>query len=78
MSSLRLLVGSVLLDLQFYVYVLWIVVCPFVLDLLVIVLSVRLRYTDSDYLPLVSSNSSYSMNASCAFNYMSTFVLDFV
>jgi len=63
MSSPRLLVGSVLLDLQFYVYVLWIVVCPFVLDLLAIVLSVRLRYTDSDYLPLVSSNSSYSMNA---------------
>jgi glucan phosphoethanolaminetransferase (alkaline phosphatase superfamily) len=30
------------------VYFLWIVVCPFVLFLLVIVLSV-LRYTDSDY-----------------------------
>jgi hypothetical protein len=33
--------------------------CPFVLFLSVIVLSVLLRYTDSDYLPLVSSNSSY-------------------
>jgi hypothetical protein len=31
---------------------------PFVLFLLAIVLSVLLRYTDSDYLPLVSSNSS--------------------
>jgi hypothetical protein len=30
-------------------YVLYIVVCPFVLFLLAIVLSVRLRYTDSDY-----------------------------
>ena len=36
-------------------YVLEIVVCPFVLFLLAIVLSV-LRHTDSDYLPLVSSN----------------------
>jgi hypothetical protein len=33
----------------FYIYVLLIVVCPFVLFLLVIVLSVLLRYTDSDY-----------------------------
>ena len=32
-----------------YMYVLWIVVCPFVLFLLVIVLSVFLRFTDSDY-----------------------------
>ena len=30
-------------------YVLWIVVCPFVLFLLAIVLSVLFRYTDSDY-----------------------------
>ena len=30
-------------------YVLWIVVCPFVLFLLAIVLSVLLRYADSDY-----------------------------
>ena len=37
-------------------YVLLIVVCPFVLFLLVIVLSVLLRHTDSDC-PLVSSNS---------------------
>ena len=35
----------VLLDLQFYVYVLQIVVCPFVLFLLANVLSVLLRYT---------------------------------
>ena len=33
-------------------YVLYIVVCPFVLFLLAIVLSVLLRCTDSDYLPL--------------------------
>ena len=44
-----LLVGFVLLDLLFYVYVLQIVVCPFVLFLLAFVLSVLLRYTDSDY-----------------------------
>ena len=37
-----------------YVYVLQIFVCPFVLFLLAIVLSVLLRYTDSDY---HSSNS---------------------
>ena len=30
-------------------YVLWIVVCPFILFLLAIVLSVLLRLTDSDY-----------------------------
>jgi hypothetical protein len=38
------------------VYVLWIVVCPFVPFLLATVLSVLLRYTDSDYL-LISPNS---------------------
>ena len=38
----------VLLDLLFYMYVLLIVVCPFVPFLLAIVLSVLLRYTDSD------------------------------
>ena len=48
----------VLLDLWFYVYVLQIVVCPFVIFHLAIVLSVLLRFTDSDY-PLVSSNFSY-------------------
>jgi hypothetical protein len=42
--------GVRLLDLQFYVYVLLIVVCPFVLFLLTIVLSVLLRYTDSNHL----------------------------
>ena len=47
LSSPLFLVGFVLLDLQFYVYVLSIVVCHFVLFLLAIVLSV-LRYTDSD------------------------------
>ena len=45
----RLLVGFVLLDLYFYMHVLQIVVCPFVLFLLASVLSVLLRYTDSDY-----------------------------
>ena len=43
------MVGFVLLDLWFYVSVLWIVVCPFVPFLLAIVLSVLLRYADSDY-----------------------------
>jgi hypothetical protein len=38
-----------LLDLLFCVCVLWIVAYPFVLFLLVIVLPVLLRYTDSDY-----------------------------
>ena len=42
------LVGFVFLDLLFYMYVLSIVVCPCVLFLLIIVLSVRLRYTVSD------------------------------
>ena len=43
------LVGFVLLDLEFYVFVLQIVVCPFVFFLLAIVLSVLLRYTDANY-----------------------------
>jgi hypothetical protein len=33
----------------FFLFVLFIVVCPFVFFLLAIVLSVLLRYTDSDY-----------------------------
>ena len=37
------------------------IVCTFVLLLLAIVLSGLLRYTDFDYLPLVSSNSSHSL-----------------
>ena len=41
--------GFVLLDLQFYVYVLQNVVCHFVLFLLAIVLSVLRQFTDSDY-----------------------------
>ena len=36
------------------------VVCPFGLFHLAIVLSVLPRFTDSDYLPLVSTNSSYT------------------
>ena len=48
-SSPPVLVGFVLLDLQFYMYVLQIVDCPFVLFLLAILLSVLLPYTDSDY-----------------------------
>ena len=47
--TLGFLLGFVLLDLYFYMYVLQIVVCPFVLFLSAIVLSVLLRYTDSDY-----------------------------
>ena len=49
LSSPPVVVGFVLLDLYLYVYVLKIVVCPFVLFLLAIVLSVFLRYMDSDY-----------------------------
>jgi len=44
----RFLVGFMLLDLLFHIYVLLIGVCPFVLFLLAIVLSVLLRFTDSD------------------------------
>ena len=44
-----LFVEFVLLDLQFYMYVLQIVVCYFVLFLLLIALSVLFRYMDSDY-----------------------------
>ena len=44
----QFLVGLVLLDLQLYVYVFQIVVCPFVISLLAIVLSV-LRFTYSEY-----------------------------
>jgi hypothetical protein len=44
----RFLVGLVLLGLYFYLYVLWIVAWPFVPFRLAIVLSVLLRYTDSD------------------------------
>jgi hypothetical protein len=40
-------VRFLLLNLQFYMYVLQIVVCPFVLFILTIVLSVRLRYSGS-------------------------------
>jgi len=43
------LVAFLLLDLLVDVYVLYIVVCPFVLSLLAIVLSVLHRFTDSDY-----------------------------
>ena len=49
LSSPPGLIGFVLLHLQFYMYVLQIIVCPFVLFLLAIVLSVLLRFTDSDY-----------------------------
>jgi hypothetical protein len=45
------LAGFVLLDLKFYA--LWIVVCPFVIFLLAIVLSVLFRFAASDY-PFVS------------------------
>ena len=49
-SPRQLLVWFMLLDLLFYVYVLYIVVCPFVrLFRLTIVLSVLLRFKDSDY-----------------------------
>ena len=47
--SFQLLVWFVLLDLQFDVYVLQIVVSPLIHFLLVIVSSVLLQYTDSDY-----------------------------
>jgi hypothetical protein len=55
------LVGFVLLDLQFYVYALQIIVCPFgfVLFLLAIVLSVFNIWILIT--PLVSSNSSYDL-----------------
>ena len=51
MHAPRVLAGFVLLDLKFYA--LWIVVCPFVIFLLAIVLSVLFRFSASDY-PFVS------------------------
>ena len=48
-------------------YVLSIVICPFVLFHLTIVLSGLLQYTISDYLPLVSSNSSCAYLTTFAF-----------
>ena len=53
LSSPPFLVEIVLLDLQFYEYLLQLVVCAFVL----FILAIRLSATDSDY-PLVSSKSS--------------------
>jgi hypothetical protein len=52
--------GFELLDLQLYVYDLWIVVCPFVLCLLTIVVSVLFRFVDSDY-PFGICNYAYTM-----------------
>jgi hypothetical protein len=49
LSSPPVFSGFVLLDLKVYMYVLWIVVRPFVLFLLAIVLSVLLQLTDVDY-----------------------------
>ena len=46
-NSTLVLVGFVLLDLKFYVYVLLVVVCPFAPILLAIVLSVHFPITDS-------------------------------
>ena len=57
----QFLVRFVLLDLYYYVHVLEIVVCPFALFLLTIVLAVRLRFTNSDYLLLISSSYSYAV-----------------
>ena len=68
------LVVFALLDLQFYTHVLQIVVCPFLLFLLAIVLSVPLRNTDSDYPPLVSSNSS-SASLECIVSWYTVFYL---
>ena len=48
-------------------YVLSIVICPFVLFLLAIVLSGLLQHTVSHYLPLVSSNSSCAYLTTFAF-----------
>ena len=50
LSSPPVVSGVVFLTLQFYMYVFQIVVCLFVLFLLLIVSSVLLQYTDSDYL----------------------------
>ena len=52
---------SMLLN-EAYVYVLSIVVCPFLLFLLAIVLSVFLRHIRILIAPLVYSNSSYSQD----------------
>ena len=60
----RFLVGFMLLDLQFHVYVLQIVMCPFVPFLLAIVLSV-LRYTDSSNYPLGIFTETVFLISSC-------------
>ena len=52
--------GSYYSIFSFMCNVLQIVVCPFVLFLFAIVLSVFLQFTDSDY-PLVSSSSSFTI-----------------
>jgi uncharacterized membrane protein len=65
-------VGFVLLDLWFYVYVLWIVVCSFVLFLLAIVLSVLLRYTDSIKFVLNNGRNKFSFSCTCGLRYFST------
>ena len=59
--------GSCYSIFSFMCSVLQIVVCPFVFFLLAIVLFV-LRYMDSDYLPLVSSSSSYFSQTSFTFD----------
>ena len=52
------IVELLFLDLKFYVHVLWIVVCPFILFLLVIVLFVRIRLTASDTMQDIISHAS--------------------
>ena len=59
--------GSYYSIFSFILYVLSIVICPFVLFLLAIVLSGLLQYTVFDYLPLVSSNSSCAYLTTFAF-----------
>jgi hypothetical protein len=55
-------------------YVLYIVVCPCVLSFLVIVLSVLLRYTDSDYLPLVFQALSFVLKIKMSIVYIFKFL----
>ena len=79
LSSPPVFSGFLLLDLQLYVYVLQIVVCPFVLFLLAIVLSVLLRYTNSDYrfgifCPLCCLFSLRYTNSDCPFGIFKLFL----
>ena len=72
--------GFVLYDLSVYMYVLLIVVCPFVLFHLAIVLSVLLRYTDFDcsfgIFKLFFSQNAMEVLSYYVYFYLNSFFVD--